>query len=82
MVCFVIIKSQIFTGFGTASKVGTRVAALKCKSGEYLMAVGDFDYNFSEFLWMQNSILSCAQAQNVKLLMNLVMRHKQLKRVN
>lgn len=50
MVCFVIIKSQIFTGFGTASKVGTRVAALKCKSGEYLMAVGDFDDNFSEFL--------------------------------
>ena len=84
VVCFVIIKSQIFTGFGTASKVGTRVAALKCKSEKYLMAVGDFDDNFSEFLWMQNSILSksCAQAQNVKLLMNFVMRHKQLKRVN
>ena len=42
-VCSVIIKAHILTGCDITSKIGTKVAALKCKPEKYLMTFGDID---------------------------------------
>ena len=46
-VCSVIIKAHILTGCDITSKIGTKVAALKCKPEKYLMTFGDIDDNLS-----------------------------------
>ena len=43
----VIIKAHILTDCGITSKIGTKVAALKCKPEKYLMTFGDIDDNLS-----------------------------------
>ena len=47
-VCSVIIKAHTLTGCDITSKIGTKVAALKCKPEKYLMTTfGDIDDNLS-----------------------------------
>ena len=46
-VCFVIIKAHILTGCDITSKIGAKVAALKCKPERYLMTFGDIYDNLS-----------------------------------
>ena len=46
-VCSVIIKARILTSCDITSKIGTEVAALKCKPEKYLMTFGDTDDNLS-----------------------------------
>ena len=46
-VCSVIIKAHILTGCDITSKIGTKVASLKCKPEKYLMTFGDIDDDLS-----------------------------------
>ena len=47
IVCSVKIKAHILTGCDVTSKIGTKVAALKCNPEKYLITFGEIDDNVS-----------------------------------